>query len=79
MARQNLNTGSTANDGTGDTLRTAGTKINENFIELYSQLGGGDSGTSLTTAVRLVDSGLEYVGVTNNSILTHTEGASNIR
>jgi hypothetical protein len=78
MARQNLNTGSTANDGTGDTLRTAGTKINENFIELYSQLGGGDSGTSLTTAVRLVDSGLEYVGVTNNSILTHTEGASKL-
>lgn len=78
MARQVINTGSTANDGTGDTLRTTGTKINENFLELYSQLGGGDSGTSLTTAVRLVDSGLEYVGVTNNSVLTHTEGASKL-
>ena len=78
MARQVINTGTTANDGTGDTLRTAGTKINENFVELYTQLGGGDSGTSLTTAVRLVDSGLEYVGVTNNTVLTHTEGAARL-
>lgn len=78
MARQIINTGSTANDGTGDTLRTAGTKINENFVELYSQFGGGDSGTSLTTAVRLRDSGLEFVGVTNNTVLTHTEGDSKL-
>ena len=32
MTRQNINIGSSANDGTGDTLRTAGTKINQNFI-----------------------------------------------
>jgi len=78
MARQVINTGSTANDGTGDTLRNAGTKINENFVELYSQFGGGDSGTALTTAVRLRDSGLEFVGVVNNTVLTHTEGASKL-
>ena len=34
MARQILNTGSTANDNTGDTLRTAGTKMNANFQEI---------------------------------------------
>lgn len=78
MARQVINTGTTANDGSGDTLRTAGTKINENFVELYSQLGGGDSGASLTTAVRLVDSGLKYVGVTNDTVLTHTEGSGRL-
>jgi hypothetical protein len=78
MARQVINTGTTANDGTGDTLRNAGSKINENFVEVYAALGGGDSGTSLTTAVKLVDSGLEYVGVSNNSVLTHTEGASKL-
>ena len=34
MTRQNISTGTSANDGTGDTLRTAGTKINENLTEL---------------------------------------------
>ena len=31
MARQIINTGSSANYGTGDTLRGAGTKMNANF------------------------------------------------
>ena len=30
MVKQVISTGTTANDGTGDTLRSAGTKINEN-------------------------------------------------
>ena len=40
MARLNIGVGSAANDGTGDTLRTTGTKINTNFGELYNHLGG---------------------------------------
>lgn len=36
MARQNINVGTTANDGTGDPIRTAMTKINDNFVEIYS-------------------------------------------
>ena len=36
MARQILNVGTTANDGTGDTLREAMIKTNENFNELYA-------------------------------------------
>jgi len=36
MARQILNVGTTANDGTGDTLREAMIKANENFTELYA-------------------------------------------
>jgi len=35
MARQSINIGSSANDGTGDPLRTAFDKINDNFVELY--------------------------------------------
>jgi hypothetical protein len=35
MARQTINIGTTANDGTGDPLRTAFDKINDNFTELY--------------------------------------------
>lgn len=37
MAKQVINTGTVANDGTGDGLRTAFTKVNSNFTELYSQ------------------------------------------
>ena len=35
MAKQTVNLGSSANDGTGDPLRTAFDKINDNFDELY--------------------------------------------
>ena len=40
MTRQHINIGTTANDGTGDTLRAAGDKINDNFVDLYKILGG---------------------------------------
>ena len=36
MARQSINYGTNPNDGTGDTLRIAMDKINDNFVELYS-------------------------------------------
>ena len=39
MTRQNISIGSAANDGTGDTLRQAGTKINANFVEIYQRFG----------------------------------------
>lgn len=39
MAQQTLNIGSNANDGTGDTLRVAMQKVNENFTEIYSAPG----------------------------------------
>ena len=55
MTRQDINIGSSANDGTGDTLRSAGTKINSNFKELYSQFGG-DS-TTLSSLTSIKDSG----------------------
>ena len=35
MAQLTIGIGSSANDGTGDPLRTAFTKINANFTELY--------------------------------------------
>ena len=39
MTRLNIGTGSAANDGNGDTLRTAGTKINANFVRVSSSFG----------------------------------------
>jgi hypothetical protein len=50
MAKSVINTGSVANDGTGDTLRAAGVKINDNFSEIYNALGDG-SGITLTSTV----------------------------
>ena len=40
MAKQTINIGTSANDGTGDPLRSAMDKTNDNFTELYS--GGVD-------------------------------------
>lgn len=38
MARQIIGIGTTANDGTGDTLRTAFDKTNQNFEEVYGNV-----------------------------------------
>ena len=51
MANQTIGLGSVADDGTGDTLRAAGDKINDNFLELYNSLGDGTTlDTPVTTA-----------------------------
>lgn len=68
MARQNLNLGSSANDGTGDTLRVAGQKINQNFSEIYEALSG-DSG-QLSTGVSITNTGIDFEGVTVNGTKT---------
>ena len=49
MAKQSIGLGTTANDGTGDNLRTGGDKINDNFDEIYTALGDG-SGLQITTS-----------------------------
>ena len=49
MAQQVINIGSAPNDGTGDPLRTAFDKCNDNFTELYS--GGGGSGSVSSVSV----------------------------
>ena len=56
MAKQDLNLGSTPNDGTGDPLRDAMDKVNDNFLEVYNALGG-------STPTTIVNSGqLELTG-----------------
>mgnify|MGYP001586878194 CR=1 FL=1 len=40
MAQQNINIGSSANKGDGDPIRTAFTKVNENFTELFAKHDG---------------------------------------
>ena len=40
MAQQNINIGTSANKGDGDPIRTAFTKVNENFTELFAKHDG---------------------------------------
>jgi len=43
MAKQTINIGTIANDGTGSTLRAAGDLINDNFNEIYTSFGDGST------------------------------------
>ena len=53
MAKQTINIGSSANDGSGTTIRAGGDLINDNFNEIYTAFG---TGTALsTTAFSIVD------------------------
>lgn len=68
MAQQNINVGATGNDGTGDDLRTAGNKINDNFSEVYGDIsvlqataGFGTSGVSFDSG------GIRFEGATTDS------------
>ena len=54
MAYQKVGIGSSANDGTGDTLRVGADKINENFEDLFGKINGVansaiSDGTALTS------------------------------
>ena len=60
MTKQVISTGSSANDGTGDTLRSAGTKINANFTEIYTAIGA--DGSNLSTEITIQDSAVVFEG-----------------
>jgi len=50
MAREPLNLGTVANDGTGDELRPAMQKVDNNFAEIYTVFGDG---SNLTNALNI--------------------------
>lgn len=68
MTRQNISTGTTANDGTGDTLRSAGQKINENFVEIYRKLGGDSD--ILSTGITLTNNNIVFEGTSADAFET---------
>jgi hypothetical protein len=72
MAKQTINIGTTANDGTGDPLRTAFDKVNSNFTELYADDAGDVNSVNAGTGIS-VDQTTGAVTVTNSSPnATHT-------
>ena len=48
MAKQTINIGTIADDGTGNTIRAGGDITNDNFNEIYGKLGDGTTLYSLT-------------------------------
>lgn len=70
MPRNILNRGTVANDGTGDSLRDAIFKINNNFTELYNFLGGQADGEFLSPDVGFDSS---------NIVFTDTSGLNEMR
>ena len=65
MAKLGINTGSTPNDGTGDTLLAAALKINQNFNEIYTTLGDGSNLSGVVTSLV----GYATEGYVDNAIL----------
>jgi len=51
MAYQSIGRGTSANDGTGDDLRTGAGKVNANFVEIYTKLGDGSTLTADTVTL----------------------------
>ena len=83
MARQTINIGTTANDGTGDPLRSAFDKINDNFLELY----GADSDATTFNNPTLVGAlmtddldlnGNKIISASNGNITLDPQGTGTI-
>ena len=62
MALLGINTGSTANDGTGDPIRVAMGKINSNFREIYNTIGNGTSLSSYVASAGIATLAENLVG-----------------
>ena len=71
MAKQTINIGSAANDGTGSSLRAGGDLINDNFNEIYTAFGDGSTLTSgfitASSTATLTNKTLD-LGGTGNSV-----------
>lgn len=72
MAQQTINIGTTANDGTGDPLRSAFDKVNDNFTELYSDDAGDVNSVNGATGAVVLDSDDISEGSSNLYNATHT-------
>jgi len=72
MAKQTINIGTNQDDGTGDLLRVAFSKVNDNFTEIYNELGGTDlSSISFNANVISTDT-------TNMDIVLSPSGAGEV-
>ena len=83
MAQQNINIGTSANKGDGDPIRTAFTKVNANFTELFARHDGSIShvqdikgsvfGEDSTTLVDGLNSKINLDGTVKGNIIPDTD------
>ena len=83
MAYQAIGRGTSANDGTGDDLRSGAGKLNANFVELYTKFGNGttlssDSFVTLTGSETLTNKTITGSLTGNASSATALAAAVNI-
>lgn len=72
MAYQAIGLGSSENDGSGDTLRVGGDKVNDNFVEIYTALG---TGTALTSGITADADDVTLVGASANAVWDKSDNA----
>ena len=72
MAYQSIGLGTTEGDGTGDTLRIGGDKVNDNFVEIYTLLG---TGTALTSGISATSSVVTLGGPTITGVASFAAGS----
>jgi hypothetical protein len=73
MAYQALGLGTTIGDGTGDTIRAGGDKINDNFVEIYTLLG---TGTALTSGISATATVVTLAGPSISGVASFADGSN---
>ena len=73
MAKQSVGLGSSPDDGTGDTIRVGGDKINDNFTEIYTLLG---TGTALTSGLSATSSVVTLAGPSITGVASFADGSA---
>lgn len=74
MAKQAIGIGTSANDGTGDPLRTAMDKTNDNFNEVYALFGDGSTlaisgdATVSAGALTIANDAVENAMIADNAV-----------
>ena len=77
MAKQVINVGLVINDGTGDAIRTGAQKINDNFTELYTLLGG-TNGAPLEIVSKITAGNGVVVSSSYGEVLVSAKTASSL-
>ena len=77
MSRLGISTGTTPNDGTGDSLLLGASKINKNFDELYNLLGDGTTLSGIVTSLTAGDN-ISLSGSTGNVTITGQSSGANV-
>ena len=73
MAKLTIDTGAAGNPATGDTLRTAMTKVNANFTEIYNELGSDGTFSNISFAGNTIST-----DDTNGNLIIDPNGTGNL-